>query len=119
MLMGPLAGVWMLVNRRQIGLDSNQAARLGFYCAFYGAMSAIAFSQVAHQVLQDELWRFENLYLLPPLVADLGVDTDSPGGWYFWMVQLTIIAIAGGALGAPAGLLWNRVLAGKSKALKE
>ncbi len=119
MLLGPLAGVWLLVNRRQIRLDGTRSARLGFYSAFYGALAAIAISQVAHQVLQDELWRFENLYLLPPLVADLGMDTDSPGGWYFWMLQLTVIAIAAGALGAPAGLLWNRLLTGKSSTLED
>jgi hypothetical protein len=55
--------------------------------------------------LYEQLRRSENIYRLPPLLASKGLDSDTPHGWYLLMLQITIIAILAGAIGAPSGML--------------
>jgi hypothetical protein len=51
------------------------------------------------------LWRFENIYRLPPLLAGKGLETDTPTGWHFFDVAIEVVAIFSGAIGAAAGIL--------------
>jgi hypothetical protein len=104
-VLGPLAGAWFELRRRSWQLNFTQGATLGFYSAFYGTITAIAFDQIATRFFHEQLWRFENIYRLPPLLASKGLDIDTPGGWYLLMLQIVIIAIFAGAVGAPAGIL--------------
>ena len=60
---------------------------------------------LAAHFLREQLWRFENLYRIPPLLAGKGLESDSPFGWYFLMGELTVIAIVAASLGVPSGLL--------------
>ncbi len=78
---------------------------LGFYCAFSGTLVAIALDQIAQRFLHEQLWRFENIYRLPPLLASKGLDSDTPTGWYQLLFQITIVAIFAAAIGAPSGML--------------
>jgi hypothetical protein len=109
-VLGPLAGVWFELRRCEQRLDFTQGARLGFYSAFYGTVAAIALNQVALRFLHEQLWRFENIYRLPPLLASKGLDSDSPSGWYVWMIEIVIIAIFAGAVGVPSGILGVKLL---------
>lgn len=102
---GPLAGALFELRRRSRHLNFTQGGLLGFYSAFYGTLAAIALDQMATRFLHEQLWRFENIYRLPPLLASKGLDFDTPGGWYLFMLQIAIIAIFAGAIGAPAGIL--------------
>jgi hypothetical protein len=104
-ILGPLAGVWFELRRRERRLDFTQGALLGFYSTFYGTIAADVFSRVAVRIVHEQLWRFENIYLLWPLLASKGLDSDTPHGWYLLMFQLTFIAILAGAIGSPSGLL--------------
>ena len=104
-VLGPLAGVWFELRCRERRLDFTQGALLGFYSAFYGTVAAIALNQVAVRFVDEQLWRFENIYRLPPLLASKGLDSDTPSGWYLLMVQIVITAIFAGAVGAPSGML--------------
>ena len=108
-ILGPLAGVWFELRRREPRLDFKQGALLGFYSTFYGTLAAIVFTQVAVRILHEQLWRLENIYRLPPLLASKGLDTDTPHGWYMLMLQITIIAILAGAIGVPSGMLGVKV----------
>ena len=109
-LLGPLAGVWFELRRRERRLDFTQGARLGFCSAFYGTVAAIALNEVAVRFLHEQLWRFENIYRLPPLLASKGLGSDTPGGWYLLMLEIVIIAIFAGAIGAPSGILGVKLL---------
>lgn len=104
-ILGPLAGVWFELRRRERRLEFKHGALLGFYSTFYGTIVAITFSAVAVRILHEQLWRFENIYRLPPLLASKGLDSDTPHGWYLLMLQITIIAILAGAIGVPSGML--------------
>jgi len=104
-ILGPLVGVWFELRRRERRLDFTQGALLGFYSVFYGTLAAVVVSQIAVHVVHEQLWRFENIYRLPPLLASKGLDSDTPHGWYLLMLQLTIIAILAGAIGVPSGML--------------
>ena len=68
-ILGPLAGIWFELRRRKQRLDFKQGTLLGFYSTFYGTIAAIVFSQVAMRIVHEQLWRFENIYRLPPLLA--------------------------------------------------
>jgi hypothetical protein len=57
------------------------------------------------RIVHEQLWRFENIYRLPPLLASKGLDSDTPHGWYLLMLQITIIAVVAGAIGTPSGML--------------
>ena len=109
-VLGPLAGVWFELRRRERHLDFTQGAQLGFYSAFYGTVAAIALNQVAVRFLHEQLWRFENIYRLPPLLASKGLDSDTPSGWYLWIVEIVIIVIFASAVGAPSGILGVKLL---------
>ena len=102
-VLGPLAGVWFELRRRQ--LNFAQGAMVGFYSAFYGTFAAIAVDYVGTRFLHEQLWRLENIYRLPPLLAGKGLETDTPTGWYLLMFQIVITAIFAGAIGAPSGIL--------------
>ncbi len=104
-VLGPLAGVWFELSHVERRLDLTEGARLGFCSAFFGTIAAIALNQVAVQFMHEQLWRPENIYRLPPLLASKGLGSDTPNGWYLWMVELVIIAIFAGAIGAPSGML--------------
>ena len=104
-VLGPLAGVWYEIRRRRISLDFNQGALIGFYSAFYGSIAALAFHEIVVRVVVDKLWRPEKLYLLPPLLAGKGLNSDTPIGWYILMLELTVMAILAAILGVPSGLL--------------
>jgi hypothetical protein len=104
-ILGPLAGVWFELRRRERRVNFTQGTLLGFYSAFYGTLAAIIFSQLAVRILYEQLRRSENIYRLPPLLASKGLDSDTPHGWYLLMLQITIIAILAGAIGAPSGML--------------
>ena len=56
---------------------------LGFSSAFYGTIAAIAVDQIASRFLHEQLWRLENIYRVPPLLAGKGLETDTPAGRYF------------------------------------
>jgi hypothetical protein len=83
---------------------------LGFCSAFYGTLAAIALNEVAGRFVHEQLWRFENIYRLPPLLASKGLSSDTPGGWYLLMLEIVIIAIFAGAIGAPSGILGVKLL---------
>jgi len=104
-VLGPLAGAWLEIRRRSCQLNFTQGAVLGFSSAFYGTIAAIAVDQIAARFLHEQLWRLENIYRLPPSLAGKGLETDTPAGWYFLMLQIAIVAIFAGAIGAPAGIL--------------
>ncbi|MFZ1221049.1 MAG: hypothetical protein WAO00_17275 [Chthoniobacterales bacterium] len=104
-ILGPLAGAWFEQRRPERSLNFTQGALLGFYSVFYGTLAAIVFSQIAGRIVHEQLWRFENIYRLPPLLASKGLDSDTPHGWYLLMLQLTIVAILAGAIGVPSGML--------------
>jgi len=108
-VLGPFAGAWFELKRRSWQLNFAQGAMLGFYSAFYGTIAAMAFDQIATRFFHEQLWRFENIYRLPPLLAGKGLDIDTPGGWYLVMLQIMIIGIFAGAVGAPAGILGVRL----------
>lgn len=71
-ILGPLAGVWFELRCRERRLDFAQGARLGFCSAFYGTVAALALNEVAVRFFREQLWRFENIYRLPPLLASKG-----------------------------------------------
>jgi len=102
---GPLAGAWFELRRRARHLNVTQGALLGFYSAFYGTLAALAINQVATRFFHEQLWRFENIYRLPPLLASKGLDIDTASGWYLLMLQIAVIAIFSSAVGAPAGIV--------------
>jgi len=104
-VLGPLAGVWVEIWRSRCQLNFTQGALLGFYSVFYGAVAAIGLDQVASRFFHEHLWRLEELYQLPPLIAGKGLDIDNPTGWYLWMFRIVLIAILAGAIGAPSGIL--------------
>lgn len=104
-ILGPLAGVWFELRRRERRLDFKLGALLGFYSTFYGTIAAVVFSQIAVRIVHEQLWRFENIYRLPPLLASKGLDSDSPSGWYLLMIEIAVIAIFSGAIGVPSGML--------------
>jgi len=104
-VLGPLAGAWFELRRRSWQLNFAQGAMLGFSSAFYGTVAAFALDQIAGRFFHEQLWRFENIYRLPPLLAGKGLETDTPAAWYLLMLQIAIIAIFAGAIGAPAGML--------------
>jgi len=104
-VLGPLAGAWFELRRRSWQLNFTQGAILGFSSAFYGTLAAMAADQIAVRFFREQLWRFENIYRLPPLLAGKGFETDTTAGWYFLMLQIVVIAIFAGAIGAPAGIL--------------
>lgn len=104
-ILGPLAGVWFELRRPERRLNFTQGALLGFYSTFYGTLAAVVFSQIAVRVVHEQLWRFENIYRLPPLLASKGLDADTPNGWYLLMLEITVVAIFAGAIGAPSGML--------------
>ena len=106
---GPLAGAWFELRRRSRQLNVRQGAMLGFYSAFYGTVAALAIDQVATRFFHEQLWRIENIYRLPPLLASKGLDTNTPSGWYLLMLQIAVIAIFAGAVGAPAGIVGVRL----------
>jgi len=103
--LGPLCATWFEMRRRGMKLDLKQGAQIGFYSAFYGMVAAMAFDQLAKRFFHEQLWRFENLYRIPPLLAGKGMDAEGVSGWYILMAELTVMAIVAGALGAPSGLL--------------
>ena len=104
-VLGPLAGVWFELRRRSRHLNLRHGTMLGFYSAFYGTLVAFAFDQIAQRILHEQLWRFENIYRLPPLLAGKGLDSDTPTGWYQLLFQITIVAIFAAAIGAPSGMM--------------
>lgn len=108
-LLGPLAATWFMIGRRAQPLDYKQGAQLGFCSAFYGAIAAVCIDTVAAHFLREQLWRFQNLYRIPPLLAGKGLESDSPLGWYLLMGELTVIAIVAAMLGTPSGLLGVRL----------
>jgi hypothetical protein len=108
-LLGPLAAVGFELRHRERSLDFTQGARLGFCSAFYGSVAAIALNEITARVWHEQLWRFENLYRLPPLLAGKGLESDSPSGWYALMAQLVVTAIFAGAIGAPLGMLGVKI----------
>ncbi len=114
-VLGPMAGVWFELRRRDQHLDFTHAALVGFYSPFYGTIAAIAINQIALHFMREQLWRFEKIYLLPPLLASKGLDSDTPGGWYLLMVQIVIIAIFAGAVGVPSGILGVKLLQRSSR----
>ncbi len=114
-VLGPLAGVWFELKRREQRLDYAQGAQLGFFSAFYGSITAIVVNQVGVRIWHEQLWRFENIYLLPPLLASKGLGGDTPSDWYLWMVVMTIIAVFAGAVGAPSGILGVKLLQRSSR----
>ena len=111
-VLGPLAGVCVALRSEPSTRDLRLGAQLGFYSAFYGSIGAIAVQNIATRLVTEELWRFEKLYLLPPMIAEMGIHTDSPAAWYLWSAQLALIAVFAGAIGSPAGVLgvhiWSR-----------
>jgi hypothetical protein len=109
-ILGPLAGVWFELRRRERLLEFKHGALLGFYSTFYGTLAAIVFSQIAVRIVHEQLWRFENIYRLPPLLASKGLDSDSPSGWYLLMIEIAVIAIFSGAIGVPSGMLGVKLL---------
>ncbi len=104
-ILGPIVGTWILIWHRGQSLDYSDGARVGFLSSFYGSVAAIALHHLARRAEELEIWSIENLYLLPPLLADLGLEGESVGDWYLWMAQLVILTIVAGALGAPSGVL--------------
>jgi hypothetical protein len=109
-ILGPLAGVWFELRRRSARLNFTQGSMLGFYSAFYGTLAAIACEQISERFFHEQLWRLENIYRLPPLLAGKGLEIDSPTGWYLLMFQIVIIVIFAGAVGAPSGILGVKLL---------
>jgi hypothetical protein len=65
----------------------------------------VCIDTIAAHFLREQLWRFQNLYRIPPLLAGKGLESDSPLGWYLLMGELTVIAIVAAMLGVPSGLL--------------
>lgn len=114
-VLGPLAGAWFELRRRSWQLNFTQGAMLGFCSAFYGTIAAIGLDQIAARFFHEQLWRFENIYRLPPLLAGKGMETDTPAGWYLLMLQIAIIAIFAGAIGAPAGMLGVKLFRRESR----
>ena len=114
-VLGPMAGVWFELRRRERRLDFRQGAQLGFCSAFYGTLAAIAINAIAGRFLREQLWRFENIYRLPPLLASKGLNSDTPSDWYLWIVQIVIIVIFAGAVGAPSGILGVKLLQRSSR----
>jgi len=108
-LLGPLAGAWFELRRRSWQLNFTQGAMLGFWSAFYGTIAAMAIDQIVARFFHEQMWRLGNIYRLPPLLAGKGLDTDTTAGWYFLMLQIVVIAIFSGAIGAPAGILGVKV----------
>ena len=98
-VLGPLAGVWFGLSHGERRLDFTQRAQLGFYSTFYGTVAAIVLKLVATHFLHEQLWRLENIYRLPPLLANKGLNSDTPSNWYVWIVQIVIIVICAGAVG--------------------
>jgi hypothetical protein len=72
---------------------------------FTARLPRIAVDQIADRFLHEQLWRLENIYRLPPLLAGKGFEADTPASWYFLMLQIAVIAIFAAAVGAPAGIL--------------
>jgi len=104
-VLGPIAGVWFELRRCSRHLNFTHGAMLGFSSAFYGTLAAIALDQIARRFFSEQLWRFENIYRLPPLLAGKGLDSDTSAGWYQLLFQITIVAIFAAAIGAPSGML--------------
>ena len=109
-ILGPLTGVWFELRRRERRLELKHGALVGFYSTFYGTLAAIVFTQVAARIVHEQLWRFENIYRLPPLLASKGLDSDTPHGWYLLMLEIAVIAIVSGAIGLPSGMLGVKLL---------
>lgn len=108
-VVGPLAGVCVALRCGSTVRDFRLGALVGFYSAFYGCIGAIAVQNIATRVVSEQLWRIEKLYLLPPMIAEMGIDTDTPSAWYLWCAQLALIAIFAGAIGSPSGVLGVRI----------
>jgi hypothetical protein len=108
-LLGPLAATWLELRGRGALLDFKDGALLGFYSTFYGALGALAVSRIASEFFREQLWRWQNIYRLPPLLASKGFDANSASGWYVLLAEIAVIAIIAGILGTPAGLLGVRL----------
>jgi hypothetical protein len=109
-VLGPLAGVWFERWRRSLHLSFSHGATLGFHSAFYGTLTAIALNHIVTRFFPEQLWRFENIYRLPPLLAAKGLESDSANEWYQFLFQVTVVAIFAAAIGAPSGMLGVRLL---------
>ena len=114
-VLGPLAGVRFELRHGERRLDFTQGAQLGFYSTFYGTVAAIVLTLVVTRFSHEQLWRLENIYRLPALLANKGLNSDSPSDWYLWIVQIVIIVIFAGAVGAPSGTLGVKLLQRSSR----
>src|SRR5262245_40382346 len=92
-VLGPFAAVWFAIRLRRQTLDVTDGARAGFMSAFYGMIAASAIYDIGWHFFHEQLWQVRNMYRLLPLLAERGQETGSALDWYFFMLQLTIIAI--------------------------
>ncbi len=100
---GPFAGVWVALRWQHHRLSTKESAEIGFLSAFYGVLTASAAYDLLRAFLNDQLWRLENANRLLALLSGGGPSTLV--AWSELIFQITLGAIAAGALAAPAGIL--------------
>lgn len=102
--LGAFAATWWETRILKEHLTTRRGAALGFNSTFTGTVIAVLITEIAGAFYVEELWRLENLYRIPPLIATKGLNFDSAESWYIWMAGLVLIAIVAGAVGAPLGI---------------
>ena len=114
-VLGPLAGVWFELRHGERRLDFAQGPSSGFTACSMARLPATVLTLVGTRFSHEQLWRLENIYRLPPLLANKGLNSDTPSDWYLWVVQMVIIVIFAGAVGAPSGILGVKLLQRSSR----
>jgi hypothetical protein len=114
-LLGPLAGVLFATRYRRQKPDFTNGATIGFFSVFYGMIAAVGLGNIASHFVREQLWQVQNIYRILPLVASKGIETNTVADWYSFMLEITLIAIIAGALGAPSGVLGVRLFSLKAQ----
>jgi hypothetical protein len=117
--LGALSSTWWEARFLTKTLTPTQAASLGFKTTFTGTILAILIAQIAGTFFAEELWRLENLYRLPPLIATKGLSFDSPETWYIWMAGLVVVSIIAGSIGAPMGIAGTKLFKPTTSSITE
>ena len=109
-VVGALAAVWFAVRKNRQHLSQQEGGQLGFLSGFYGLLAANGLYDFIWQFLHYELWQVKNADRLLSILGGMLHDVFSPSAWIVMIYQIVFGAILAGIFGAPAGLLWLKLL---------